>query len=111
MWKFWQPGITYGDGYGTFDFAIFRSAEAYLLAAEAILKGAGNGTLWWADVYYNKVLDRAVGVGVDPLRAKYPEDLTSLETISYRATASTISIDMVLDEKRSEIVRRIQQVV
>lgn len=103
MWKFWQPGITYGDGYGTFDFALFRSAEAYLLAAEAILKGAGNGTLGGAEVYYNKVLDRAVGIGVDPLRAKYPEDLTSLETVSYRATAATISIDMVLDESGREL--------
>jgi hypothetical protein len=103
MWKFWQPGIPYGDGYGTFDFALFRSAEAYLLAAEAILKGAGNGTLGGADVYYNKVLDRAVGVGVDPQRAKFPEDLTSLETISYRATPATISIDMVLDESGREL--------
>jgi hypothetical protein len=103
MWKFWQPGITYGDGYGTFDFALFRSAEAYLLAAEAILKGAGNGTLGGAEVYYNKVLDRAVGAGVDPLRAKYPEDLTNFETISYRATASTISIDMILDESGREL--------
>jgi hypothetical protein len=103
MWKFWQPGITYGDGYGTFDFALFRSAEAYLIASEAILKGAGNGTLGGAEVYYNKVLDRAVGAGVDPLRAKYPEDLTSLETVSYRATAATISIDMVLDESGREL--------
>jgi hypothetical protein len=103
MWKFWQPGITYGDGYGTFDFALFRSAEAYLIASEAILKGAGNGTLGGADVYYNKVLDRAVGVGVDPLRAKYPEDLTNFETVSYRATPSTISIDMVLDESGREL--------
>src|SRR5690606_11892607 len=30
MWKFWQPDIPYGDGEGTFDFALFRSAEAYL---------------------------------------------------------------------------------
>jgi starch-binding outer membrane protein, SusD/RagB family len=103
MWKFWQPGITYGDGYGTFDFALFRSAEAYLLAAEAILKGAGNGILGGAEVYYNKVLDRAVGVGVDPQRAKFPEDLTSFETISYRATPATISIDMVLDESGREL--------
>jgi len=103
MWKFWQPGITYGDGYGTFDFALFRSAEAYLLAAEAILKGAGNGALGGAEVYYNKVLDRAVGVGVDPQRAKFPEDLTSFETISYRATPATISIDMVLDESGREL--------
>ena len=103
-WKFWQPGITYGDGYGTFDFAMFRSAEAYLIAAEAILKGATGGTLGGADVYYNKVLDRAVGVGTDPMRAKYPEDLASMETVSYRATPANISIDMILDESARELM-------
>ncbi len=102
-WKFWQPGITYGDGYGTFDFALFRSAEAYLIAAEAIVKGATGGALGGADVYYNKVLDRAVGAGVDPLRAKVPEDLSSLETISYRATPATISVDLILDERAREL--------
>lgn len=102
-WKFWQPGITYGDGYGTFDFALFRSAEAYLLAAEAIVKGAGNGALGTAENYYNKVLDRAVGVNVDPKCAKYPEDLASQETVSYRATASNISIDLILDESAREL--------
>jgi hypothetical protein len=104
MWKFWQPGITYGDGYGTFDFALFRSAEAYLIAAEAIVKGATGGALGGADVYYNKVLDRAVGVGVDPLRAKFPENLTSLETESYRATPANISVDLILDESARELM-------
>jgi starch-binding outer membrane protein, SusD/RagB family len=101
--KFWEPNIQYGDGYGTFDFALFRSAEAYLIAAEAILKGASGGALGSADVYYNKVLDRAVGVGVDPMRAKYPEDITSMEVVSYRATPATISIDMILDESAREL--------
>ena len=103
MWKFWQPGITYGDGYGTFDFALFRSAEAYLIAAEAIVKGATGGTLGTADKYYNKVLDRAVGASTDPQCAKYPENLTSMETISYRATPANISIDLILDESAREL--------
>jgi hypothetical protein len=103
MWKFWQPGITYGDGYGTFDFALFRSAEAYLIAAEAIVKGATGGALGSADKYYNKVLDRAVGAGVDPKCAKFPEDLTSMETVSYRATPANISIDLILDESAREL--------
>jgi starch-binding outer membrane protein, SusD/RagB family len=102
-WKFWQPGIPYGDGYGTFDFALFRSAEAYLIAAEAILKGATGGALGGAHIYYNKVLDRAVGAGVDPLCAKFPEDLSSLETVSYRANASNLTIDMILDESAREL--------
>ncbi|MBL7967075.1 MAG: RagB/SusD family nutrient uptake outer membrane protein [Prolixibacteraceae bacterium] len=103
MWKFWQPGITYGDGYGTFDFALFRSAEAYLIAAEAIVKGATGGALGTADKYYNKVLDRAVGATTDPQCAKNPEDLTSLETASYRATPANISIDLILDESAREL--------
>lgn len=104
MWKFWEPNIPYGDGYGTFDFALFRSAEAYLLAAEAIVKGASGGALGSADVYYNKVLDRSVGEGVNPQKAKFPEILSSLETESYRATPSTISIDMILDESARELM-------
>ncbi len=104
FWKFWEPNIQYGDGYGTFDFALFRSAEAYLIAAEAILKGAAGGALGGADVYYNKLIDRAVGVGVDPMCAKNPADLTSMETVTYRATPATISIDMVLDERARELL-------
>ncbi len=78
MWKFWQPGIPYGDAYGTTDFILFRSAEAYLIAAEAIVKGASGGQLGGADVYYNKVLDRALGdnAGADPMMAANPADVT-----------------------------------
>jgi len=104
MWKFWEPNIPHGDGHGTFDFALFRSAEAYLLAAEAIMKGASGGALGGADVYYNKVLDRAVGADVDPKCAKFPEVLTSFEMISYRATPDNISIDLILDESARELM-------
>ncbi|GAB3909952.1 RagB/SusD family nutrient uptake outer membrane protein [Larkinella knui] len=105
MWKFWQPGIAYGDAFGTFNEAVFRSAEAYLIAAEAIVKGAKNGKLGGAEVYYNKVLDRAlVKKGGDPLCAKEPGNVKSLETVSYRATAATISIDLILDERARELM-------
>lgn len=104
MWKFWQPGIQYGDAHGTFDFALFRSAEAYLIAAEAILMGAPGGALGGADVYYNRVLDRAVGPGVDPMCAKYPEDIASMEMVSYRATPGNLTVDMVLDERARELM-------
>lgn len=105
MWKFWQPGIPYGDGEGTFDFALFRSAEAYLIAAEAILKGGSEGNLGSAEVYYNKVVDRALGpnVGADPLKAINPGDLTSLESVSYRANGN-LTIDMILDERARELM-------
>jgi hypothetical protein len=106
MWKFWQPGIPYGDAYGTFNECIFRSAEAYLIAAEAIVKGGKGGKLGTADVYYNKILDRALGTkkGTDPKCAAAPEDQKSLATASYRATASNITIDLILDERAREFM-------
>jgi hypothetical protein len=105
MWKFWEPGIPYGDAYGTFNEAIFRSAEAYLIAAEAIVKGAKGGKLGTADNYYNKVLDRALGTkkGSEPQCAASPEDQKSLATASYRATLSNISVDLILDERAREL--------
>ena len=106
MWKFWQPGIPYGDAYGTFNECVFRSAEAYLIAAEAIVKGAKNGKLGGAEVYYNRVLDRALGTkkGIDPKCAAAPENQKSLATASYRATAANISIDLILDERARELM-------
>ncbi len=106
MWKFWQPGIPYGDAFGTFNECIFRSAEAYLIAAEAIVKGAKGGKLGGAEVYYNRILDRALGTkkGTDPKRAAAPENQKSLETASYRATASNVTIDLILDERAREFM-------
>lgn len=106
MWKFWQPGIPYGDAYGTFNEAVFRSAEAYLIAAEAIVKGAKGGKLGGAEIYYNKVLDRALGTkqGTEPKRALAPENQKSLEAVSYRATAANMSIDLILDERAREFM-------
>lgn len=106
MWKFWQPGIPYGDAYGTFNECVFRAAEAYLIAAEAIVKGAKGGKLGGAEVYYNKVLDRALGTkkGSDPKCAAAPENQKSLDAVSYRATAANISIDLILDERARELM-------
>ncbi len=106
MWKFWEPGIPYGDAYGTQDFALFRSAEAYLIASEALLKGATGAKLGGADVYYNKVLDRALGSNVskDPKCALMPGDYASLEAVSYRAKAGSLTIDMILDERARELL-------
>ncbi len=105
MWKFWQPGIPYSDEEGTFDFALFRSAEAYLIAAEAILKGASAGNLGGAEVYYNVVVDRALGAnaGADPMRASEPANLSSLVETSYRANGN-LDIDMILDERARELM-------
>ena len=108
FWKFFQPGIAYGDGFSTFNDPLFRSAELYLMAAEAIVKGATGAKLGTADVYYNVVLDRALASnkGKSPMRATNPgnvlDPLTNIT--SYRATPATINIDMILDEYGREFL-------
>jgi len=105
MWKFWEPGIPYGDAFGTFDLALFRSAEAYLIASEAILKGASNGSMGDAEAYYNAIVDRALGPnsGADPMGAAEPANLGSLDAKSYRANGN-LDIDMLLDERARELL-------
>ena len=108
FWKFFQPGIAYGDGFSTFNDPLFRSAELYLMAAEAIVKGATGAKLGTADVYYNIVLDRALASnkGKSPMRATNPgnvkDPLTNIT--SYRATPANINIDMILDEYGREFL-------
>ncbi|MEP2026910.1 MAG: RagB/SusD family nutrient uptake outer membrane protein [Reichenbachiella sp.] len=105
MWKFWEPGLPYDEAQGTFDLALFRSAEAYLIAAEAILKGASNGDLGGAEAYYNTIVDRALGTnaGSNPLCAAQPANLASMTTVSYRASGN-LDIDMILDERARELL-------
>ncbi len=103
MWKFWEPGIPYGNGFGQFDHPLMRSSEAYLIAAEAIVKGASAGTLGSAADYYNAVVNRAVGASNSANMAADPNDLSSLATKSYRATGS-VTIDMILDERAREFM-------
>ncbi len=105
FWKFWEPGLDYANGLGTFDFALFRGSEAYLIAAEAILKGASNGDLGGAEAYYNRVVDRALAenVGAEPMMAKNPEVVTNYEAVSYRADGN-LTIDMILDERARELM-------
>ncbi|MBI1343301.1 MAG: RagB/SusD family nutrient uptake outer membrane protein [Terrimonas sp.] len=106
LFKFWQPGIPYGDGFGTGNDPLFRSGEVYLMAAEAIVKGATGGQLGGADVYYNKVLDRALGAnaGSSPQCAANPENLSDLTTVSYRATPGNITVDLIMDERARELL-------
>jgi len=103
MWKFWEPGIPYGNGFGQFDHPLMRSSEAYLIAAEAIVKGASAGTLGSAADYYNAVVNRAVGASNSANMAADPNDLSSLATKSYRASG-TVTIDMILDERAREFM-------
>ncbi len=108
FWKFFQPGITYGDGYSTFNDPLFRAAEVYLMAAEAIVKGATGAQLGTADVYYNKVLDRALGAnaGKSPMCAANPGLVNDPVTnvVSYRATPANITVDLILDESARELL-------
>ena len=103
MWKFWEPGIAYGNGFGEFDAVVMRSAEAYLIAAEAIVKGATGGALGGASDYYNKTVDRAVGGASVPANQAADPVGTALTTASYRATG-TVTIDMILNERARELM-------
>ena len=108
FWKFRQPNVPFQDGWSTLNDPIFRSAELYLIAAEAIVKGGTGAKLGTADVYYNIVLDRALATnkGKAPNRAANPEKGTDsyLNTVSYRATPANINIDMILDESAREFM-------
>ena len=109
FWKFFQPNVPYQDGWSTLNDPIFRAAELYLMAAEAIVKGATGAKLGTADVYYNRVLDRALGTanaGKNPNRAANPEKGTDpiANVVSYRATPSNITIDMIMDESAREFM-------
>ena len=108
VWKFFQPQVPGFDGWGTWNDPLFRSAELYLMAAEAIVKGATGAKLGTADVYYNIVLDRALSSnsGKSPNRAANAADPKdpSTNVVSYRATAANISIDMILDESAREFL-------
>lgn len=70
--EIFQPGLPNSDGWGTWNEPLFRSADLYLMAAEAIVKGATGAKLGTADVYYNIVLDRALASnsGKSPARAQ-----------------------------------------
>lgn len=103
MWKFWEPGIAYGNGFGQFDAIVMRSAEAYLIAAEAIVKGATGGSMGSAENYYNSIVNRAVGgASVAANKAADPAG-TGLATASYRASGAP-TIDMILDERAREFM-------
>lgn len=67
------------------DFPMFRLADAYLMAAEAILRGAGGGDKAKAAQYFNKVRERAY-TGTSGNYA--PNDLT---------------LDVILDERAREL--------
>ncbi len=91
-----------GDTYTSIDFPLFRKADAYLMAAEAILRGA-NGSNGEALGYVNEVR----------MRAYMSDDYAVAgisSAVSGKITSSELDLDFILGERQrelaSECVRR-----
>lgn len=86
-----------GTVYSSIDFPMFRTADAYLMAAEAILRGA-HGERSEALEYVNEIRDRAYMSG------NYGSG------VSGRISDNQLSLDFILDERarelQTELVRR-----
>lgn len=86
-----------GTSFTSIDYPLFRSADAYLMAAEAILRGA-SGSRTQALAYVNEVRDRAYMSGAYGSGA------------SGRISDTQLTLDFILDERarelHTELVRR-----
>jgi hypothetical protein len=85
-----QDVATGGTTYSYVDYPMFRTADAYLMAAEAILRGA-NGTRAEALGYVNELRDRAY------LSGNYGSDPSG------RITDAQLTLDFILDERSREL--------
>lgn len=92
-----------GEAYVSIDFPMFRTGEAYLIAAEAILRGAEGGTRAEALGYVNEIRERAYMSG------KYAQPGVRSD-VSGDITDSELTLDFILAERQrelaSELVRR-----
>lgn len=79
-----------GTTYSSVDFPLFRTADAYLMAAEAILRGA-SGTPAEALEYVNEIRDRAYMSG------KYGTDESG------KIGLADLTLDFILDERAREL--------
>lgn len=90
-------GATSDGTYVDIDFPMFRSADAYLMAAEAIMRGGGGSTSE-ALGYVNEVRNRAYQSG------PYGSDASG------EITAADLTFDFLIDERArelsTELVRR-----
>lgn len=84
-----------GDTYVSIDFPMFRTADAYLMAAEAILRGA-NGTRQQALDYVNEVRMRAY------MSDKYAVPGVS-SAVSGKISDAQLTLDFILDERQREL--------
>lgn len=91
-----------GDTYTSIDFPLFRTADAYLMAAEAILRGA-NAPKSTALDYVNEIRERAYMSG------KYAQAGIRSD-VSGKISESELNLDFILAERQrelaSELVRR-----
>ena len=92
-----------GDAYTSIDFPLFRTGDAYLMAAEAILRGASGGTREEALGYVNEIRERAYMSG------KYAKEGVRSD-VSGKVGLDDLSLDLILSERQkelaSELVRR-----
>jgi hypothetical protein len=97
MTKGRQPLAANGTTYSAIDYPMFRTADAYLMAAEAILRGA-SGSRADALSYVNEVRDRAY------LSGAYGSGTSG------RISDAQLTLDFILDERarelHTELVRR-----
>jgi hypothetical protein len=80
-----------GTVYSSIDYPLFRTADAYLMAAEAILRN-GGGSKDEALRYVNEVRERAYMSG------KY-----GTSTVSGDITADQLTLDFICDERAREL--------
>ena len=92
-----------GEAYTSIDFPMFRTGEAYLIAAEAILRGAQGGTRAQALSYVNEIRQRAYMSG------KYAKPGVRSD-VAGTITDAQLTLDFILAERQrelaSELVRR-----
>lgn len=84
-----------GDAYTSIDFPLFRTADAYLMAAEAILRGA-NGSKDDALRYVNEIRSRAYMSG------KYAKQGVRSDE-SGEIGMSELTLDFLLSERQKEL--------
>ncbi|MEG0560913.1 MAG: RagB/SusD family nutrient uptake outer membrane protein, partial [Muribaculaceae bacterium] len=84
-----------GDTYTSIDFPIFRTADAYLMAAEAILRGASGARNEALD-FVNEVRMRAY------MSDKYAKDGVS-SNISGKIADNQLTLDFILSERQREL--------
>src|SRR5690554_35038 len=82
--KYWDPTRpSVNDERGTKDFIVFRLAESYLIAAEALMM---QGSTTEAVTYFNAIRQRAAREGID-----------------FTIGESELDIDVILDERAREL--------